>query len=434
MLFKNRKFIILFLIIIILIISYPIINFESFKRKLSPYISNNLKQMIKEKIIGKEKFRVMQDLYNTRNIVNNYNQKKLPETEFTDISFNKISLRKFDLKSSPPSNNKMFVKPETTSFYLEYIGNEILVLSSKGKFVFFNNDAILKNELKKSLEPNIQFEEKFFKILDVLVIDNTIYFSYSKKIKDGCYKLGLMKSNFDKEDMSFKIIFSNKECGANYAGKMVEYTLGKDKGILISLDAIAKYKEFAQDSSSNLGKILFINLDDQNSNIFSSGHRNPQGLYNDNGIIISTEHGPRGGDEINIISENKNYGWPVSSYGEPYLYEEYNKDEYNYLKNHKDNGFVEPIFSFVPSIGISQLIKIPNKFNKFWQDDFLITSLNGASIYRTKIDYKKNKIIYIEKIFINERIRDIIYINDLNVVLLALENTGSIGLLKSLNK
>ena len=54
--------------------------------------------------------------------------------------------------------------------------------------------------------------------------------------------------------------------------------------------------------------------------MFTLGHRNPQGLFYDkkNKIILETEHGPQGGDEINILRKNLNYGWPISSYGEHY--------------------------------------------------------------------------------------------------------------------
>ena len=57
------------------------------------------------------------------------------------------------------------------------------------------------------------------------------------------------------------------------------------------------------------------------------GHRTPQGLYVEGNSILAAEHGPRGGDEINNIKFNGNYGWPLVSYGEPYYFEEfYDKD------------------------------------------------------------------------------------------------------------
>ena len=74
-------------------------------------------------------------------------------------------------------------------------------------------------------------------------------------------------------------------------------------------------------------KIIKININNGEYKIISMGHRNPQGLYfdKDNNFILETEHGPRGGDEINLINirefnNNKilNYGWAISSYGEHY--------------------------------------------------------------------------------------------------------------------
>lgn len=122
-----------------------------------------------------------------------------------------------------------------------------------------------------------------------------------------------------------------------------------------------------------------------------------------------------------LIKKNKkNYGWPIVSYGEPYGEKERKKDFF-YKKNHEKLGFEEPIYAFVPSIGINQIIKVPGSFSKFWKDDFLVTSLNGKSIYRIKMDKKISRVISIEKIFIGKRIRDIIFVKDLNFFLLALE-------------
>ena len=94
-------------------------------------------------------------------------------------------------------------------------------------------------------------------------------------------------------------------------------------------------------------------------------------------------------------------------------------------------GFVEPIFSFVQSIGISEIEKIPNNFSKYWQENFLVTSLNGRKIYRIKFDDEFNKIIYMEPMFLGERIRDIKYIKKKNFIILALEETGSLGVLRA---
>ena len=82
-----------------------------------------------------------------------------------------------------------------------------------------------------------------------------------------------------------------------------------------------------------------------------------------------------------------------------------------YLKNQKmdlKNQF------YVPSIGISEIIRLPNNFSNHFIDNFLIASLNGKSIFRIKFDKNYNKILFSEKIFIGDRIRDIKYHNETN--------------------
>jgi glucose/arabinose dehydrogenase len=182
-----------------------------------------------------------------------------------------------------------------------------------------------------------------------------------------------------------------------------------------------------QDNLSYWGKILILNENNNSVQIFSKGHRNILGLYADNNIILSTENGPRGGDEINRIIYNKNYGWPIASYGAPYN----SGSKTNYKKNH--NEYYEPIYSFVPSIGISEIIKLDNNFAKEWEDNFLIGSLNDKHLLRVKFNDSFEKVLYIEKIFINERIRDIKYYNQKKIIFLALENTGSLGIIKNAN-
>ena len=173
------------------------------------------------------------------------------------------------------------------------------------------------------------------------------------------------------------------------------------------------------------------------------GHRNAQGLYYDskNDLIVSTEHGPRGGDEININknldnSKIENYGWPIASYGKHY--DKFTKPAL--LKSHKDFGFEEPIKYYNPAIGISEIIKIPSSFNKSFINDFFVGAMGrlawegDLSIHHIRFDKNFNKIIFEEIIPIGERVRDIIYIEEKKIVLLVLENSPAIGILKISNK
>jgi len=206
----------------------------------------------------------------------------------------------------------------------------------------------------------------------------------------------------------------------------------KDNSILVSTAAdIFGNKDQSdkkpQDINSLMGKILKINLDNTDDyEIYSLGHRNVIGMYVEEDLILATENGPRGGDEINLIKKDKNYGWPISSYGEKYKTP--NQDEPFYKKSHQDFGFEEPTYSFIPSIGISEIIKIGNNFTKQWTNSFLIGSLNSRHVYRINFDKEYSKVKFIEKIFIGERIRDLKYYD--NLIFLALEETNSIGILK----
>ena len=179
--------------------------------------------------------------------------------------------------------------------------------------------------------------------------------------------------------------------------------------------------------------MLEIDWNNASYKIFSSGHRNAQGLIVvNNNMILSTEHGPMGGDEINLIKRNANYGWNEASYGEPYKNFSIDND-YKLNKNHSSLNFEEPIYAYVPSIGISEIVNVDKEFSPKWDKNFLITSLNGRSIYRVKFDKNYTRIITQEKMFIGERIRDIISSEEGKLFFLSLEDTGSIAVLSTKN-
>jgi hypothetical protein len=168
----------------------------------------------------------------------------------------------------------------------------------------------------------------------------------------------------------------------------------------------------AQSLASDFGKILKINLHTRQKSFVSIGHRNPQGLaFTEKGRLYSTEHGPRGGDELNAIIEGSNYGWPIATFGTHYLtYDWGNRDAAN-----KDNNFEQPVFAWVPSIGVSNLIEIVN-FNAAWDGDLLVASLKAQSLYRLRQDHQGH-VIYSEPILIGERLRDIAALSDGALVL-----------------
>jgi glucose/arabinose dehydrogenase len=159
----------------------------------------------------------------------------------------------------------------------------------------------------------------------------------------------------------------------------------------------------SQDAKSSFGKIFSIDLFSNAVSLVSMGHRNPQGLAISNtNQLFSVEHGPQGGDEVNLIKKGKNYGWPITTYGTRYGTFNY---EWSTRSKTNDNGFEEPLFSFVPSIGASSIYFV-NNFYPQWNGDLLIGSLKAQTVYRLHLGKSKN-VIFSEPIWIGHRVRDI---------------------------
>ena len=179
-------------------------------------------------------------------------------------------------------------------------------------------------------------------------------------------------------------------------------------------------------------KIIKVDIKSSDYEIISMGHRNPQGLYFDkkNNFILETEHGPKGGDEINLIEIDKinndkiqNFGWAISSAGEHYggksdankeLYE-----KYPLYKSHSEYGFIEPLKSFVPSIAISEILKIG-------KSKYVVSSMKDKSLYFFELNEQK-QIINLDRVEVFERVRDIRLNN--NQLYLFMEDTASIGVI-----
>jgi cytochrome c2 len=160
---------------------------------------------------------------------------------------------------------------------------------------------------------------------------------------------------------------------------------------------------FSQDNTSSYGKTILINLTDFSSRTYSIGHRNPQGLYADSAEAIwLTEHGPQGGDELNLIRQGSNYGWPLATYGTQYGAHFWPGDS---VPGSHDGAFAEPFYSWVPSIGISSLLVVHGSQFKLWDQDLLIASLKDGAIYRARV--RDARIVMLERIPFGRRIRDI---------------------------
>jgi hypothetical protein len=137
----------------------------------------------------------------------------------------------------------------------------------------------------------------------------------------------------------------------------------------------------SQDEDTSYGKMVKLTEDGGEYEIISRGHRNPQGIvFAEDGTLYATEHGPRGGDELNIITEGGNYGWPHETLGTNYGSRTWPLNE----KQGRHEVHERPLFSWIPSIGISSLIFVSD-FAPEWNGDLLIASLRDNALWRTRV-------------------------------------------------
>ena len=413
-----KKKITLYSLLIISVLLVLVLNITQLKGIAKNLIKPELRDAINKKILGKKTI----DYYNGLKIKAsiNYNQKLLPMSEFIELSLKDISLDELI------NNDENSIQRK---FYVEEFNDDLIIIDKGGNIFFINKNVI--NDVTKfksvNVKSNLNFDGK--EVKDILVINNDIYLSYSEIISSECQNIGIVKAEISKKIINFTNFFKSEECALYFnAGRMEMYLHNNEKGLLYTTDALTVDSPKAQNDNSLYGKILFIDFKNKIPIIFSKGHRVPQGLLVDNNRIISTEHGPRGGDEINFVEFGNNYGWPLASYGEPMKWEKKNDSKIvHYLKNHDENGFIEPIFSFTPSIGIGQIIKVPDKFSEHWKNSYLVASLAGKVIYRVSLDKNLTKINYYEKIFIGKRVRDMRYIEEYDVFVLALSGSRDVG-------
>lgn len=127
----------------------------------------------------------------------------------------------------------------------------------------------------------------------------------------------------------------------------------------------------------------FIDIAGAKTAAFTYGNRNPQGMtvHPKTGEIVSHEHGPQGGDEINFIKSGRNYGWPVISYGENYGGGEF-------AESKAKEGMEQPFYYWTPSIAPSGFAIINNPAYKLWNGNYLVGSLKFQYLEMLYVDEK----------------------------------------------
>ena len=360
---------------------------------------------------------------------NNYNVNFLPETQLISLRSKYIDLD-FNITKKQYIENINF---QPYPFYIDFYRESLVIVDRQSRLFLINLNELDQSPIKKiKLDKHIikgDISDNNIFVLDSFINEGSIYISYSYG-SPSCKRMGIIRSKLPPNKISFENIFSPEECSrVIMGGRMGAINSEGADGLLITTSSEDNENPDlrAQNLYSIYGKILFIDLQTLKHVNYSIGHRNSQGLYiGVDGVIIETEHGPRGGDEINFIKKGRNYGWPIASYGEKYGEKE---SQPTFKKEHLEHGFEEPIYSFVPSIAISEIVKIPINFNIFWERDFLIASLNKKSIFRVRFSKDYSKVILVEPIYIGSRVRDMKFSPDGKKLYLALEMPNQIMVL-----
>lgn len=203
----------------------------------------------------------------------------------------------------------------------------------------------------------------------------------------------------------------NKDTPQHYGGKLAFLA---DGTMMLTTGDGFEYREAAQDKNNQMGKVIRLNTDGSapadnpfvsgggNEYVYSYGHRNPQGLVIDpaTGAIYMHEHGPKGGDEVNLVEAGANYGWPAVTYGENY--------SGAYVSPLKQApGVNEPMHYWVPSIAPSGMVFYSGEMFPEWQGKLLVGALVDQEVRLLEI--ADQKITSESPLFseVGERIRDV---------------------------
>ena len=159
-----------------------------------------------------------------------------------------------------------------------------------------------------------------------------------------------------------------------------------------------------QSDDSDYGKTIEINLATGESRHYSKGHRNLQGIeFDREGRLWTTEHGMKGGDELNLIVDGENYGWPLENLGT--LYNGLPAPTVGAPGRHE--VYKAPVYAWTPSAAVSSLARVDG-FHETWDGDLLIGSLKGRTLFRARI--RDDRVMLLEPISIGERIRDVLQV------------------------
>jgi glucose/arabinose dehydrogenase len=283
---------------------------------------------------------------------------------------------------------------------------------SGGEILTWNKSKSALRSLGTFIPANRRENDSRFAINDIAVLSESVasarlLISYPRLGASGsCVEIAVDELAYDRKKAKVKFVsnwFLSKPCVPISA---VQHTAGRfaviDKNsVYVSIGDLGFSEIDNRNKRGDLGSIYKLSA--KSAVRISEGHRNPQGIVLfDHKTLMAAEHGPRGGDEINVIEEGGDYGWPFVSYGQPYGSGDYVRPS----KTGTHVGYIEPITYWVPSIAPTELVQLPARGWGDWGRALVLGTLREEVLVFMKIS-EKFTVTDSVRVDMGDRIRDL---------------------------
>jgi len=349
------------------------------------------------------------------------------ENEFSDRTINSQYVQFKLVRVSGP-----FEHPWSVAFLPD---NSYLVTERPGRLNHIKNDTITEITGLPEIYARGQGGLMEVSIHPDFESNQWVYLTYSKGDRDGTATTLIRGTLSDGTLQNVEELFTQdrkSSPGRHYGSKLAWMA---DGTLLMSIGDRGGEPPRAQDNADHAGTLLRLNDDgsvpqdnpfvDQEGvhpEIFSYGHRNIQGLVVDPETqqIWATEHGPRGGDELNFVVAATNYGWPVVSQGRSYRTE----DVYEFTQYRTLDGKTDPFYVLSPTLAPSGLAMITSDKFPRWKGNLLAGGLRAERIRRLVIE--EGEVVHDEELLLQTigRIREVREAPDGNIYILTDYNDG----------
>ena len=278
-------------------------------------------------------------------------------------------------------------------------GGDMLITERPGRLRIVRNGRLLENPVQGV--PAVLFRGQGG-LLEVLPHPNfaqnrLLYLTYSKPVTDSAGTTAVARGRFENDRLTDvqDIFVADTRPGAAHYGSRLAFDRNGYLFITVGDRAVPPRDSLeahpAQDLTNHHGKVIrlhddgrvpadnpFVSREGAKPEIFSYGHRNMQGLviHPESGDIWITEHGPQGGDEVNLVKPGANYGWPVVGYGVNY------RSGTSIHSGTTREGMEPPGFVWVPSIGASGLLLYTGDKFPEWRGSLFAGGMVGEQLVR----------------------------------------------------